>query len=124
MKRLILFFIILMLVSGFVFASTYYHHHNWSSWYDSTSKTGTRYGSDGKYLRSNAAGNGVTYTFRAYGLAASESSKAWNAYVNGGYALKYIGGKYYFSSSDSWSEPTYLNDYLYPSYINYLRPGQ
>lgn len=120
MKRIVVILIVSLLVLGSVFGATYYHHHNWSSWYTRNTEGRTVETYSGSRAYTYARGNGVGYTMYAYGLGASDS--AWNRYVNSDYSLRFIGGTYYFSGSDSWSEPGNINSYLYPAYINYLRP--
>lgn len=122
MKKLLVTSIILCAVLGFAFGATTYHHHKWSSWYDNgyIAKTIETY--DGGVVRISRNSK-ITYNIYIYGLGSSEGNPAWNRYVGSGYSLKYIGGSRYFSSANDWSESTPLCDVLYPSYINYLRPG-
>ena len=100
--------------------------HSWA-FADNGTGSATKYTYDGKVAvayeatsDSNAYRNIVTYWYGIYGLGVDGG---YRYYVNSGYKLIYIGGNFYSNTSNNWSEKTNISAYLYPSYINYFRPG-
>jgi len=115
----------LVLFSVFIcFASGHYHNRDTWTTNGSGSASYNTYNGTVAHCNSANSGNGnITYSITMYSMP--NSSSAWSTYVNNGYRLKYIGGTYWYNTSNSWSSESNwsnLNDFIYPSYVDYLRP--
>ena len=62
------------------------------------------------------------FYYYIYGLGSNMTY--YNKYANDAdYRLVYIGGNFYAAKTyNSWTESSSLWKYIYPEYINYLRP--
>lgn len=134
MKRIITTAVFLLVIVSFIIAGHSHGYHitaystatNTLATYDGarvrvTQKADDAY-STAALLLTLSRTQSFSYTFYGLGSGSSISDEAWNYYVNSGYRLIYMGGNYYFSDSDSWSENGNISSYLYPSYLDYLRP--
>lgn len=127
MKKIITAAFFLLAVVSFVFGHS---HSYYKTAYSTETNSFSTY--DGARVRlapkpsssfmGNVASESFNYTFYGLGSGSSLSDQAWSSYVNSGYRLIYMGGNYYISDSDSWSENGNISSYLYPSYLDYLRP--